>query len=323
MAIGSTYCTHRDVKDVFPNMDEYDNKTPIYGWIEVTSNKYAAHNSGLVTQLFSNGEDLGPAPSAHTDLNVEGEWFYNSAEDVLYYYSASNPNDKLLEAGEEFTGLITRITKNASRYFDSRVDGGIPRDAFRDKEGNFDYLIVRTTALITAYFLINSHTPGSEQATAFLEEANFNIESINTGQTKLSYQVSGDSSMGVVREVTSPQTSSSDGGLYIVDTRGHFSGIYDLIKVIITTAGAIGTAKFDVYHGDATGLKQNKVVSGELIVGDYQSIGAGLQIRFAGKNDSSAATINDEWEIECWGQQEALDDSPGSWSNTRMTRRQV
>ena len=323
MAIGSTYCTHRDVKDVFPNMDEFDNKTPLYGWVEVTSNKYASHNSGLVTQLFSNGEDLGPAQSAHTDLNVEGEWFYNSAEDVLYYYTASTPADKLVEAGEEFTGLITRITKNASRYFDSRVDGGIPRDSFRDKEGNFDYLIVRTTALLSAYFLINAHTPGSEQATAFLEEANFNIDSINTGTTKLSYQVSGDSSMGTVREVLSPQTSNSNGGLYIVDTRGHYSGIYDLIKVIITTAGVIGTAKFDVYHGDSTGLKKNKVVDGELIVGDYQSIGAGLQVRFAGKNDSSVATVDDEWEIECWGQQEALDDSPGSRSGTRMTRRQV
>ena len=185
MAIGSTYCTHRDVKDVFPNMDEYDNKTPIYGWIEVTSNKYAAHNSGLVTQLFSNGEDLGPAQSAHTDLNVEGEWFYNSAEDVLYYYSASNPNDKLLEAGEEFTGLITRITKNASRYFDSRVDGGIPRDAFRDKEGNFDYLIVRTTALIAATFLIRSHDPTSEIANALMEDAQNNIEIYNFDKSEI------------------------------------------------------------------------------------------------------------------------------------------
>ena len=81
-------------------MDEFDQKTPIYGWTEVTSNKYAAHDSGVVTQLFANGEDLGSAQSAHTDLNVEGEWFYNSAEDVCYYYSASTPLDLLLEGWE-------------------------------------------------------------------------------------------------------------------------------------------------------------------------------------------------------------------------------
>ena len=89
MATSSTYCTHRDLKDIYPNLDDFDVKTAIYGWIVVSGTKYAAHNSGLVTQLFADGEDLGPAQSAHTDLNTEGEWFYNSAEDVCYYFSAN------------------------------------------------------------------------------------------------------------------------------------------------------------------------------------------------------------------------------------------
>ena len=318
MATSSTYCTHRDLKDVYPNLDEFDVKTAIYGWIEVTTNKYAAHNSGLTTQLFADGEDLGPAQSAHTDLNTEGEWFYNSAEDVCYYYSANTPADKLMEAGEEFSTLITRITKNASRYVDSRIDAGIPRDAFKDKEGNYDYFLVRTASLVSIYFLINAHTPGTEVAEKFLAEANFNINQINDGKTKLSYQVTGDSASGVVREVTAPQAANA---LYIVDTRGHYTGIYDLMKIVISTAGAIGTAKYDVYHGDDTGLKQNKVVDAELITGKYQSVAGGLQVRFAGSTDASEATVNDEWEVECWGQYESLDDSPGSGTNTRLTRR--
>ena len=99
MATAPTYITHKELKRIFPQLDEFDQKSPIYGWVEVTTNKYAAHDSGQVTQLFANGEDLGPAQSAHTDLNVEGEWFYNSAEDVCYYYSASTPLDKLMEGG--------------------------------------------------------------------------------------------------------------------------------------------------------------------------------------------------------------------------------
>ena len=318
MATSSTYCTHRDLKDIYPNLDEFDAKTALYGWVEVTTNKYAAHNSGLVTQLFANGEDLGPAQSAHTDLNVEGEWFYNSAEDICYYYSTNTPIDKLMEAGEEFSTLITRIMKNASRYVDSRVDAGIPRDAFKDKEGNYDYFLIRTTSLVSIYFLVNSHSPGSEVAEKFLQEANFNIEQINTGKAKLSYQVTGDSASGVLREVVSPQNANA---LYIVDTRGHYAGIYDLMKIVISTAGVIGVAKFDVYHGDDTGLKKNKVIDAELITGKYQSIGSGLQVRFSGSTDASAATVNDEWELECWGQYESLDDSPGSGTNTRLTRR--
>ena len=321
MATSSTYCTHRDLKDIYPNLDDFDVKTAIYGWIVVSGTKYAAHNSGLVTQLFADGEDLGPAQSAHTDLNTEGEWFYNSAEDVCYYYAASTPADKLMEAGEEFSTLITRIMKNASRYVDSRIDAGIPRDAFKDKEGNYDYFLVRTASLISVYFLINASNPGTEVAEKFLAEANFNIEQINTGQTKLSYQVTGDSASGVLREVVAPQAANA---LYIVDTRGHYSGIYDLMKIVISTAGAIGTAKYDVYHGDSTGLKQNKVVDAELITGKYQSVGGGLQVRFAGSTDASVATLGgtpDEWELECWGQYESLDDSPGSGTNTRLTRR--
>ena len=318
MATSSTYCTHRDLKDTYPNLDEFDVKTAIYGWVVVSGTKYAAHNSGLVTQLFADGEDLGPAQSAHTDLNTEGEWFYNSAEDVCYYYTASTPADKLMEAGEEFSTLITRIMKNASRYVDSRIDAGVPRDAFKDKEGNYDYFLVRTASLVSIYFLINSMNPGSDIAEKFLAEANFNINQINDGKTKLSYQVTGDSAGGVLREVVSPQAGNP---LHIVDTRGHYTGIYDLMKIVISTAGAIGTAKYDVYHGDNTGLNQNKVVDAELITGKYQSVGNGLQIRFSGSTDASAAIINDEWELECWGQYESLDNSPGSGTNTRLTRR--
>ena len=187
MATSSTYCTHRDLKDIYPNLDEFDVKTAIYGWVVVSGTKYAAHNSGLVTQLFADGEDLGPAQSAHTDLNTEGEWFYNSAEDVCYYYAASTPADKLMEAGEEFSTLITRIMKNASRYVDSRIDAGIPRDAFKDKEGNYDYFLIRTASLVSIYFLINASNPGSDVAEKFLAEANFNIEQIIT--VKQSYLI--------------------------------------------------------------------------------------------------------------------------------------
>ena len=142
MATSSTYCTHRDLKDIYPSMDEFDVKTPIYGWVEGSTNKYAAHNSGLVTQLFADGEDLGPAQSAHTDLNVLGEWFYNSAEDVCYYFDTTSggPADRLMEAGEEFTAMITQFRTDASRYLDSKLDPNLPREQLKDKSGNFDYM---------------------------------------------------------------------------------------------------------------------------------------------------------------------------------------
>ena len=318
MAASPTYCTARDLKDVFPNMDQYDDKTPIYGWVVDSGSLYKASNCGNITNLHVDGVNEGAAESLKADVDANGKWFYDSTEDTCYYFNSdTNPVDLLMESGEAYDTLIARIISNASRYFDSRVDAGIPRDMFKNRQGVYDYMIVRTTALLASYFLCNSKEPGSELAQTFLEEANFNIEQINTGKSKLSYQVSSDASSGIIREVVAPVNANP---LRIVDTRGSYSGVYDCLKVVITTSGKVGVGKFDVYAGDDQGIKTNKIVNGELINGLYQSIGVGLQIRFAGLDADSTATQDDEWEIECWGQRESMDGSPGSGRNTQLTR---
>ena len=310
------YCTHKELKRVFPQLDSFDNKKPVYGWKEVTSNKYAAHNSGIVTQLFADGEDLGPAQSAHTDLDVEGEWFYNSAEDVLYYYSASNPIDKLMEAGEEFTAMVTQYRTDASRYLDSMLDPNMPKEAWKDKEGNYDYMIIRTTALISANFMIKSHDPNSELANALIEEAMQNIENINQGRAALSWQTSRDSSQGVVRDVT-----YTSGKIRPVDTRGEWTGTYDLVKVKIGTGGVLGTATYSVWVKDGDKLKNNQIVIDKIINGDYQELAGGLEIRFAGTDDNATANLNDEWEIEVFGRHEDIDASSGRAVKMTRTRK--
>ena len=309
------YCTHKELKRVFPQLDSFDNKKPVYGWTEVSSNKYAAHNSGLVTQCFANGEDLGPAQSAHTDLDVEGEWFYNSAEDVLYYFSATNPNDKLMEAGEEFTAMVTQYRTDASRYLDSMLDPNMPREAYKDKSGNFDYIIIRTTALIAANFMIKAHDPNSELANALMEEAILNINNINEGKAALTNQVTRDSSQGVIRDVQ----YDTAGKIRPVDTRGEWEGTYDLLKIKITAGGnGLGTDTFSLWGKDGTSLKNNQLLTNEVITGDYQTLTGGLQIRFAGADDSATANVNDEWEIEVFGKYEDVDNSNGR--AVKMTR---
>jgi len=317
MATAPIYCTHKELKRVFPQLNEFDTKTPIYGWVEVSTSKYAAHDSGIVTQLFADGEDLGPAQSAHTDLNVEGEWFYNSGEDVCYYYSASTPLDKLMEGGEEFTTMITQYRTDASRYLDSRLDPNLPKNQLKDKSGNFDYMIIRTTSLIAATFMIKTKDPTSEMAASFMEEADKNIEALNNGGAALSWQNTSDASKGVIRDVT------YTGTVRPVDTRGRWSGTYDLVKVKIdTTGGAIGTATYSVWtkNGDKLGMNEgNQVVTTEIINGDYQALANGLQIRFAGTNFDSTAAVNDIWEIEVTGWAEEVDSS--SLKPIRLTRK--
>ena len=50
-------------------------------------------------------------------------------------------------------------------------------------------------------FLIRSHDPASEIADKMEEEADKNIELLNTGKASLSWQTTGDSSKGIIREV--------------------------------------------------------------------------------------------------------------------------
>ena len=401
MATAPTYCTHRQLKDVFPQVDSFDSKRPIYGWESLGDNIYVAHNTGLVTQLFSDGRELnsmevGSTNSAYTfvinaviDSQPDGDtakfneisysswllgadtdlkaghyimiddefffveehntstnkitvrrgafgtdiashlvsttayskyavteaftWIYDKYLDQIVLYSTSDPNDLNMEVGEDFDTLITRITGNASRYLDAKLDPNLPKEQLKDKEGNYDYIIVRTTALLAATFLIRRHDPTSEVATALMEDAQGNIDSLNNGSSALSWQTTGDSSKGVVRDVT-----YTSGSIRPVDTRGRWSGTWDLLKVKITTGGVLGTAKYSVWTKSGDKLKDNKVVTDEIITGDFQELENNLQIRFGGSADSSVAVADDEWEIEVAGWAEEVDNS--SVNSVKMTR---
>ena len=316
MASAPIYCTHKELKRVFPQLDEFDQKVPIYGWTEVSTNKYAAHDSGSVTQLFVDGESLGSAQSAHTDLNVEGEWFYNSTDDVLYYYSASTPIDKLMEAGELFTTMVTQFRTDASRYIDSRLDPKLPKNMWKNEAGEFDYMIVRTTALYAAAFMVRTKDPTSEIAAAIMLEADNNVQLLNEGRAALGFQNTGDASKGIIRDIT-----YTAGKLRPVDLKGRAGGVdYDRIKIQVIAGGnGFGTDTYSVWTKDSDQLKNNQVVTAEKITGDYQPLAHGLQVRFGGNDENDTAAANDEWEVEVRGYNEEIDTA--DLKGIKMTRR--
>ena len=309
-----TYITVRDLKDTFPSLDEFDTKKPIYSWVTDSGSRYVSHDSGLVTALFVDGSNQGSAQANKAAVDANGEWFYDSSIDAVYYYNdASTPEDLLMEAGEDFATLKTRVMKDASDYVDSKLDSNLPREQFLLKDGTYDYLIRRLTSLVAAFFLVKGKDPTSEIAEALFEEATMHINDLNSGKAKLSYMNSGDASQGIVRKI------SVSGNLNIVDTRGNYFGSYDRLKVKVTTGGAIDTAKYSVFAKDTDGLKNNLVLQDEIINGDYQELAAGLQIRFQGSSDSSTATQNDEWEVEVTGIYEEVENA--SMRSVKATRK--
>tara|TARA_R100000700_G_scaffold22605_1_gene29393 strand:- start:15832 stop:17058 length:1227 start_codon:yes stop_codon:yes gene_type:complete len=398
MAAAPTYITHKELKRIFPQLDEFDQKTPIYGWSKMGSgNIYEANNTGLVTALFSDGRKLNSASSLSSSSNpdalataLDGEgdgdttnfntatlddatgynigsvmavgseqmlitgkdsstltlrrgfnsttitphaidavtamlselseeynWIYDSGLDMLLLYSSTDPNDLLIEAGEDFNTMVTQYRADASRYFDSRVDPSLPKNQLKDKSGNYDYMVVRTVGLIAACFMMRTKEHSSPVAQSFMEEAERNIELLNEGKAALSWQNTADAAQGTIRDV-----SYTDGSVRPVDTRGEYSGTFDLIRVKIETGGAMdGTATYSVWvkDGDKLGNQQgNQVVTSEKINGDYQALAGGLQIRFGGESKTSVATATNEWEVEVTGRQEYVDSS--DMKSVKLTR---
>ena len=394
MASAPIYCTHKELKRVFPQLDEYDQKTPIYGWTQLFTHGgfelYESFDSGLVTTLFKDGEDLTPyqktenytdstantdeavdiietaidvtdgsvfgygdiikidnekmlvtnissntitvkrgflgttAATHNTSVDVyigvewseENQWLYNSGcNSLLFYAETVNPSDSLMEVGEDFTTMVTQFRTDASRYLDSRLDPKLPKNQLKDKNGNFDYMIVRTTALYAAAFMVRTKDPTSDMAAALMLEADNNVQLLNEGRAALSWQNTGDASQGVLRDVT-----YTDGQIRPVDFRGRAGSVdYDLVKVKIGTGGVIGTATYSVWVKDSDGLKQNQVITNEKITGDYQTLAYGLQVRFSGTTDTSEATANNEWEVEVRGYNEEVDTA--DLKGIKMTRR--
>ena len=388
MATAPTYITHKELKRIFPQIDEFDQKTQLFGWVEKTSGEYVAYNSGLVTEVFVDGASLGQknqtiGTSSKTAINYVGTYsatatslvvddgsaltddsyikindeillitnistntltvsrghfntdattinndtdiyqhfypsangdnLYDSDNDFFVLKYGSDPNDVLVEAGEDFTDMVTQYRADASRYFDSRVDPALPREQLKDKSGNYDYMVIRTVGLIAAAFMIKTKDHKSELAISFMEEADKNIELLNEGKAALSWQNTADASQGLIRDIT-----YTSGKIRPVDTRGNWNGSWDLIKVKIGTGGVLGTATYNVYTKDSDCLKQNQVVTDEIITGDFQPLAGSLQIRFAGESDSTVATANDEWEIEVTGQTEYVDSS--DMKSIKLTR---
>ena len=312
-----SYCTERELMDVYPAITEFDNKTKISGWTATgTTNLYKAYNTGLISVLFFDGIE-GTAVS--DDPNADYEFRYSASNDsVEAFISTANPIDMLMEAGDDYSSFVTRMMKKAARIIEGRIAYRVQDEIHKDREGNYPTIIVHATALQAVILLLKANDPNMEDIAPLKEELDEIIEGIISGTIKLGL-VNSDSSKGIIRQVS--VDSATD--LFPVQLRGNYTGTgYELLKVKIESgeAGVIGTAKMTVTGKSTTSLKADVLVDSDTITGDFQTLGVGtLYIRWSGDDVSSATTTNnDEWEIELWGS--ALESSVTTSGAIKMTR---
>ena len=305
----ASYCdTNTDLQYIVPDINNYNLRRVLPAdWVASgTTNLYYLYSAGYVTQLFYNGEEM----TSVTDTpNAIKEFNYATGTGLLRFYltnsSTSLLNSAVIESGRDWYDTKVEAVRKASDLCRNVLPVPIyPRKGvgMASSTGN-DYpeIIVRSTAIIACADLVRpfDKEKGDELMSMAMNPAGTGyLDMVRTGQIALSQDEGLAKHSGIIREVSINANTTGS----IIDVRGKPTVDWDVIKIIISTAGTFtsGSAsgvKYDTYVKDDTGLKIDKSSNAETIDGGFQDVGHGMQVRFS----PGLYTSNDEWELEISG----------------------
>ena len=117
--VEATYCSQGDMQFVLPSIDEYDTKRVLpTNWVESgTSNLYELHNSGYVSILFKDGQDLGSENGSEPSSN--NQWRYIEADDNLEFFFLFSTNVK--GPGQNFLYNLLKVSFTMQSCFKSLI----------------------------------------------------------------------------------------------------------------------------------------------------------------------------------------------------------
>ena len=310
MATNFKYAGISDLTKYFNRVNDFDSKVQIFPTL-TSGNLHLFRDSGYVSQLFVNGEELAAAQSSSGAVDSNGEWYYASGTNQVEYYnsnySSTTINEQMFEAGVDFTDFINQALVDASlelhNYLDARYSTPLEKIKQTDIDTasvsiaeEYDPIIIKAVCYIAASNLIRAKEGASEEADYYYSlvtnaERTGLLDKLNDGIYKLSHEVDANDKKGSIRY------RNLSGTMDIVELGGQYNGEhYDLLKVEIEDSGAYGTGTFKVHYLSDDQLF-GATTSTEKITGGLQHIYGGLYGRFQG----ASATDGDIWEIEVYG----------------------
>ena len=224
MSIYTAYSnTTTDLISVLPGLEKYDQKKLITDWDVHDGNVYYAQ-SGYVSMLYQNGKELGSPEDVLGDVDDTGEWYYDSAADVVYFYNSSNsPNEDSMEAGVDWETLKERVNEEQAERLRSYIARpilprkGVGTESASDRE--WDWIIVRSNAFLTVSELVRPH---DQELAEFLEKKVIDPENeyglldrLKAGDYKLWNETAHNKIKGL-REISTDATTTGS----IVDVKG-------------------------------------------------------------------------------------------------------
>ena len=305
MSYQTAFCNNTtDLQAVVSDIDKFDRKNVLpSNWVASgTSNLYYLHNAGAVDQLYMDGAEQTKV----TDTpNAMGEYEYQSSADRLDVYiggsSTSDMNSRVFESGQDWDGLKTTVCKEQADRMRSYLDRPIYKRGNANYQGasdrDYDFIVVRINSILACADLIRSYDP---ERAEIIEEMALGEDGMLTKLKRREYvmwnETSFRSESGIISEISI--NASSTGYIEDVKMHGPPATDYDEVRVVISTAGtfAPGTTsgvKYDVYTKNDNGLRMQKVVDGETMNGDYQSLAYGAMVRF----QAGVYTLSDEWSV--------------------------
>ena len=306
MASDFRYASTTDLEMYFSEYHNFDSKRQVFGWSLLSSNKYIADNTGLVTQLFMDGADLGAAQGSAGDVNSNYKWYYLSTDDRLYLYNdANNPTDLVMEGGQDNTTYFDQMLVNASMELNSLLDKRFPmplpkfaqfdlNTSYTSSGVEYDAIIIKSTCYIVASNLMRQTSRGDEADYYYNLVVNPDgtgiVDRLNKGESKLTFEVDHQDSKGKVREIT------KNGTMSLIETGGAYTGnAFELFEIQCTTGGAYGTAEVSVKSYGSDKLL-GTTTSNIKITGGLQHISGGWYARWQG----ASMTSGDKWEVELY-----------------------
>lgn len=304
----TAFCNNNtDLQGVLANINDYDRKRVLPpNWVESgTSNLYYLFNPGYVSQLYKDGAEQ---TSVADTPNSNNEFEYDSGQDRLQFFmgglSTSSMNATVFEAGQDWDSLKTTVCKEQADRIRSFINRPIYKrnnSAYKGaSDRDYDWILIRINAILAVADLVRSGGDNERadeiESMATNEDGSGLMDKLQRREYCLWNETAWRTESGVIQEVTI--NSSSTGYIEDIKLNAPPAVDYDEVKVVISTAGTFtagsaSTVKYDVYVKDSTGLKTNKVVSDEIINGDYQPLAYGAEIRF----QTGVYTINDEWAV--------------------------
>ena len=267
------YCNvTTDLTDVYPDIERYQEKYILRGWVSVTgnANTYAVYGCGQVNQVFDNGVQLTVKTSIATVQASAGSWWYDSDNDVVYVHATDSDNlstvaetTTRIEAGEDWDAFKDNMRDKAMQFMDSVLNTRyptplMPRQIKTHDTSDYEYPIVRTCALLTCAFIAKRRNPNDKTGVALFEEAW--LPEPEPGQQKGWLNQIRDGDIALQDQVTSREVASFN--VYpesgITSTAytwflGEYSGReYERWRVQIDTAGGVGTATWKLSRDGGT-----------------------------------------------------------------------